>query len=70
MLLGNYVRNERMNMGMSQKEFGRYLGISYVSISNLEKSHKCGLSILKKLSKYLNVSIEELRKMMVQDEDY
>lgn len=67
MLLGNYVRNERKNMGLSQKEFGKYIGVSYVSISNLEKNHRCGLLILRKLSKYLNISIEELRSMTVDE---
>jgi len=64
MKLGDFVREERLNRGMTQNEFADVLGLSYVSINTLENKNQCGIKIIKKLSEYLQVSIPELRAML------
>lgn len=67
MNLGDFVREERLNRGMTQHEFADAVGLSYVSINTLENKNQCGIKIIKKLSEYLEVSIPELRAMLDVD---
>lgn len=67
--LGNYVKEKRLDLGLSQNEFGDYVGVSYITIHNVETQSKCGLATLRKLSKALDVDTKDLRAMMVQNED-
>lgn len=64
MKLGDFVREERLNRGMTQNEFADAVGLSYVSINSLENGNQCGIKIIKKLSEYLDVSIPQLRAML------
>lgn len=63
MNLGEFVKDERLNRGMTQSEFAHEVGVSYVTINTIENKSDCGINVLKKLSAYLDVSIPELRQM-------
>ena len=67
--LGSFVKEKRLDLGLSQNEFANRVGVSYVTINNIENSHKCGLISLRKLSQALNVETKELRSMMVKHEN-
>ncbi|WP_212112920.1 helix-turn-helix domain-containing protein [Bartonella queenslandensis] len=52
--IGKRIRHRRISMGLSQKELGSYLGVSFQQIQKYEKgsnrvSAKCLLEITKKL---------------------
>lgn len=67
--LGSFVKEKRLDLGLSQNEFANHVGVSYVTINNIENNHKCGLISLRKLSQALKVETKELRSMMVKHED-
>ena len=69
MKLGDFVKEKRLNLSMSQTDFGEHIGVSFVTINNIEKKHYCGLKTLRILSENLNVTTEKLREMMVEHED-
>lgn len=51
---------------MTQIELARKLGITNVSVSNIEKGNNIGPTILKKLSKYFKIETALLRAMMME----
>lgn len=69
MKLGDFIRESRLNKGMSQKDFSDFLGVSYVSLNRAENNHKCGLKLLNALSENLDISIAELRQMIVEENE-
>lgn len=69
MKLGDFIKESRLNKGMSQKDFSDFLGVSYVSLNRAENHHKCGLKLLNALSENLDVSIAELRQMIVEEDE-
>lgn len=64
MKLGEFVKEKRLDLGLSQAEFGTHVGVSYVTINNIENKNKCGLITMRKLSKSLEITTKELRAMM------
>lgn len=59
--VGAKLRSLRKTKGMTQGEIGRILGISRVSVTNIEKGkHKVQLHLLYDYSKVLGVSINEI----------
>ena len=63
-MFGQWLKNERLNRGMSQKELASELKLSYVIINKYENNHRFpSLQAQKKISKYFGISIEQLRKM-------
>ena len=63
-MFGDWLRNERLNRGMSQSELAKILNLSYVIISKYENGHKFpSLKAQKRIANYFNITIEELRMM-------
>lgn len=67
MKLGEFIKEKRLDLGLSQAEFGKKIGVSYVTINNIENQNKCGLITMRKLSKELEVSTKDLRAMMIHE---
>lgn len=68
MKLSDYARESRLNAGLSQEQFARKLGLSFVAVSKVENGHGCGMKVLRALSEFTETPIAKLRKML--DEDY
>lgn len=64
--LGLFIREKRLNLALTQKEFAERLGISNVTLSKIERGGRIGSMVLKLLSKYFSVSTKLLREMMVE----
>lgn len=64
--LGLFIREKRLNLALTQKEFAERLGISNVTLSKIERGGRIGSMVLKSLSKYFSVSTKLLREMMVE----
>ena len=63
-MFGEWLRNERLNRGMSQKELAKAIGLTYVVISNFENGYKFpSIRSIGLIAKYFGISIEEIRKM-------
>lgn len=64
-----WLKNERLNRGMNQQMFADFCKLSMVNINWLEtRKRKPGLKTLRNLSEALNVDVEELVRM-VENED-
>jgi transcriptional regulator with XRE-family HTH domain len=66
MKLGEFIKESRLNRGLSQHDFSKMLNVSYVSLNRAELYHRCGNKLLKALNEVTGVSIAELRQMMVE----
>lgn len=64
MRLGEYVKNERLNRGLTQYELAEKCNLSFVTINFIENNKKPGIKSLNTLSEFFGISVEELRKMM------
>ena len=67
--LGDYVKERRLEMSMSQKDFGDWVGVSYVTINAVENHHTCGLKTLRLIADKLEVLPQDLRAMMERESD-
>lgn len=64
-MFGKWLKEERLNMGLTQVELGALLGLTPITIYEFETNKRTpGLCALKKISDFFNISIYELRKMM------
>jgi transcriptional regulator with XRE-family HTH domain len=64
-VFGNWLREQRYDRGLTLKEFAKDLGISYVTLSNVELGKSTpGINALKKISASLDVDYIELRKIL------
>lgn len=61
--LGGFVRDKRLHLGMTQKEFARVSGIAEPSLSNIENGKRVGLNIQKKLAKYFGMTPGQIREL-------
>ncbi len=64
-LIGKRIRHRRIAIGLSQKELGSYLGVSFQQIQKYEKgfnrvSAKCLLEIAQKLEVPMNFFMQTL----------
>lgn len=67
MKLGDFVKQRRLEMSMSQTDFGDFVGVSYVTINAVENHHTCGLKTLRLLAEKLQVPTQDLRAMMERE---
>ena len=62
---GTWLREQRYDRGLTLKEFAKDLGISYVTLSNVELGKRTpGINALKKISASLEVDYIDLRKIL------
>ena len=65
--LGLFVREKRLSQAMTQQQMAKKIGITVVSLSNLENGKHIGTNILRKLASHFNISTRLLREMMLLD---
>ena len=64
-MFGKWLKEQRLNLGLTQRELACFLGLTKQTIINFESGKNTpGLCALKKISDFFNISIYELRKMM------
>jgi transcriptional regulator with XRE-family HTH domain len=68
--LGEFIKEERLNRGLTQTELANQLGVSYVTVNKLENRNHCGVKTLLALSLFLGVSLTELRSYMNNHENH
>jgi transcriptional regulator with XRE-family HTH domain len=67
-VFGKWLKEQRLNLGLTQQELANLLGLTKQTIYELEVSrHTAGLNALKKISDFFGVSIYELRKLMEEN---
>lgn len=66
---GLWLREKRIDMGMTINDFAKVCNLSYVTISNLERGRKkAGIYATKKIANALQVEYLELRNIMKTQE--
>ena len=67
-MFGKWLKEQRLNLGLTQKELANLLGLTEESINYFENDKRTpGLCALKKLSDFFGISIYELRKLMEEN---
>lgn len=62
---GNWLRDKRLDHGLTMTEFADKVGVSYVTLSNVELGKVTpGINFLTKLSEYLEMEYIDLRKIL------
>lgn len=54
--IGKLIRNERINLGLTQKELGQKVGVGKAQISKIENGQGSRISTLKKVVDTLNLT--------------
>lgn len=68
MEFAKWLKNFRNSLFMNQQEFAKKLGISYVTISNLERGKfSPSLKVKKRLIKVFKIKPEELNEYIVEE---
>lgn len=65
--LGTLVRERRKDEAMTQEEFAKVIGLTSVTISNLENGQKVGPKTLKAISAHLGIGTKNLRRLMMDE---
>ena len=64
-MFGKWLKDQRLNLGLTQRELGNLIGLTNITINKFENGESLpGLYALKKLSDFFGVSIYELRLKM------
>ena len=67
-MFGKWLKDQRLNLGLTQTELANLLGLTVVTISDFESGKRtAGLCAMKKISEFFGISIYELRKMMEEN---
>lgn len=69
MSLGEFIKDERLNRGLTQVDLAKEIGVSFVTINKIENTSMCGIRTLAALSNYFGISLTELRSMMKSNEN-
>ena len=65
MKFSTWLKNLRLNKGLTQREFGAVLDLSYVSICHFETGlAKPSIKSITKLSAYSGVNVKTIRNMI------
>lgn len=68
MQLGRFIREYRLERGMTQLELARKLKITNVSLNYLENGkRKAGPKIIKSIAKYFDIDVREVVLMNNED---
>ena len=63
-MLGDYLREYRKSHALSQRDLGKLLGITSITISNIENYKiRAGSRVLKSIALNLNIDILEVAKL-------
>jgi len=65
--LGDFIRNKRKNLALTQIEYADKIGITAVTLSKIENGEEIGSNVLKKLAEFTNISPKVLREMMLYE---
>ena len=67
MTFGKWLKEQRLDNALSQRELAEKLSIDVVSVNFLENDkHFPSIKTLKKIADFFNVPVAELRKMEVK----
>lgn len=67
MKLGMWLRNKRYELELTQAELAKVLGLTPVTISNIETGKYCGRKSIYAISRFFKVSIKELLDLKHED---
>lgn len=67
--LSNFIREKRLDEALTQQQFADIVGITNVTLSNLENGRPVGSKTIKKLSDFTGVPTKTLRRLMNENED-
>ena len=67
--LSAFVLDKRKDLALTQKEYAKKIGVSYVTLSTIENGKIIGSATLRKLSSYYNISTRVLREMMLLEKE-
>jgi len=68
MTLGEYVKERRLNAGLSQTDLADELGLSITTVVNIEQNKTAGLKSLNALANYFKVDVKMLRALYENNE--
>ncbi len=64
-MFGKWLKEQRLNLGLTQQELANLLGLTKESIAYFETGIRTpGLCAIKKISEFFNTTIYEIRQMM------
>ena len=67
--LAQWVRNKRLEQEMTLIDFGRHVGLSYMTVHHIEHGKIVGSKALRQLASKYHVTTQHLRGLMTTDED-
>jgi transcriptional regulator with XRE-family HTH domain len=68
-MFGKWLKEQRLNAGLTQKELANLLGLTTETIGYFETGARTpGLSAMKKISEFFNISIYEIRQKLEKSE--
>lgn len=68
--LARVVKENRLNAGLTQREYAERVGISTVTLSKIENGTRVGASVIRTLAGQLRLSVRTVRDYMERrDED-
>lgn len=62
-----WLRNKRYELELTQAELAKVLGLTPVTVSNIETGKYCGRKSIYALSRFFKVSIKELLDLKNED---
>lgn len=66
---GEWLREQRIDRGMTIEQFAKICSLSYVTLSNIERSRcKAGIFATKQIANALNMQYVDLRNIMKEKE--
>ena len=68
MTLGEYVRNTRKDLALTQVEFASKVKITPVRLSQIENGSSPGPKVLRALAKYFKTDTATLRAMVLEND--
>lgn len=64
-MFGKWLKEQRLNLGLTQRELANFTGLTEETINYFENGKRtAGLKSLKRFSDFFGISIYELRKKM------
>jgi transcriptional regulator with XRE-family HTH domain len=67
--LARYVKNKRLDAGLSQRQYARIIGVTSMTLSNIENGRHVGTSTIRKLSEHFILQTKTLRGMMINEDN-
>lgn len=65
--LSKFVRDKRLDLALTQEEFGSKVGLTNATISRVEKGEVVGPKTLRALGTFFNVPTKTLRRLMYEN---